>query len=541
MLHLTSLDLFDNPVVEKKSLIRRAAGRFYTPHWMARELATQLVSRLPEKRKHKALDPFAGDGRLLAAVVESIGESKVLKSRAWEFHLWDNDGVALADALINVRHALSKAGVSGDVFVDQRDTFLDTDERGVFDMVVTNPPWEALKPDSRELHEMSKAARVNYEAQLKTYDQRLKRVLPYSQPSSKTYGWGTNLSRCGLELAVNVCASDGVLGVILPSSILSDESSARLRRWLLDTARLVQVDYYPAEAKPFDSVDQPCVLIQLTRPTARRFAPLVVRHDRNRRIASSGRLALTKDDLAALNYRLPIELDQTGADLLIGFQSLPILQDFDVSRGGKLWMGRELDETGYKTFISDCGTVPFMKGRHVNRFQHRDSGQFIVPGARVIPESHRHARVAWRDVSRRSQARRIIASLIPSGVVTGNSLQVAYSTDGDVSRTKTLLGVISSMVFEFQLRNRLGTGHVSLGTVRSVCVPDLNERAFMKRTVAIVDRLLNGEAQAEVDLDVLLTRAYGLSAAEYSGMANTFSGVSSDYKAAVLCKLQRAK
>jgi len=541
MLHLTSLDLFDNPIVEKKSLIRRAAGRFYTPHWMARELAAQLVRQLPEKSAYKALDPFAGDGRLMTAVVESIGKSKDLKSRKWEFHLWDNDGPALVDAMSNVRGALTKAGVSGIVFVHKRDTFLATDERGLFDLVFTNPPWEALKPDSRELHQMSKSARVEYEAQLKEYDQRLKRVLPFSQPSSKTYGWGTNLSRCGLELAVNVCATDGVLGVILPSSILSDEASARLRRWLFDSVRLVQVDYYPAEAKPFESVDQPCVAVQFTRPVAKRFAPIVVRHDRNRRVASSGRLALTKGDLSALNYRLPIELDQSEVDLLIGFRSLPLLQDFDVSRGGKLWMGRELDETGYKTFVSDRGTVPFMKGRHVNRFQHTESGHFIVPGARTIPESHKHARVAWRDVSRRSQARRIIASLIPSGVVTGNSLQVAYYTDGDVSRTKSLLGVISSMVFEFQLRNRLGTGHVSLGTVRSVCVPDLNDRAFTKRTVAIVDRLLNGEAQAEVDLDVLLSRAYGLSAAEYSGMANTFSGVSNAYKAAVLCKLNRAQ
>ncbi|MBV6404325.1 MAG: hypothetical protein GFGODING_01075 [Flavobacteriales bacterium] len=541
MLHLEALDLFDKPVLDKKGLVRRAAGRFYTPHWMARELAVQLVARLPEKRAYKALDPFAGDGRLLAALVESIGESKALRSRKWEFHLWDNDGAALVDAMSNVRSALSKAGLKGVVLVHQRDTFLATDERGVFDLVFTNPPWEALKPDSRELNQMSKSARVEYEAQLKEYDRNLKMVLPHSQPSTKTYGWGTNLSRCGLELAVNVCSSDGVLGVILPSSILSDEASARLRHWLFDAAQLVQIDYYPAEAKPFDSVDQPCVSIQLTRPAGKRFSPLVVRHDRNRSIVSAGRLALTKDDLAALNHRLPIELNQSEADLLIGFRRLPLLQDFDVSRGGKLWMGRELDETGYKKFVCDSGIVPFMKGRHVERFRHTESGQFIVPGSLTIPESHRYARVAWRDVSRRSQVRRVIASLIPSGVVTGNSLQVAYYTDGDVQKTKSLLGVISSMVFEFQLRNKLGTGHVSLGTVRSVCVPDLNDQGFVKRTVAIVDRLLNGDATAEVDLDVLLAKAYGLSVKKYRGIADTFTGVSSDYKAAVLCKLQRAK
>lgn len=204
-------------------------------------------------------------------------------------------------------------------------------------------------------------------------------------------------------------------------------------------------------------------------------------------------------------------------------------------------MGRELDETGYKNFVSESGIIPFMKGRHVERFRHTESGQFIVPGSRTIPESHRHVRVAWRDVSRRSQARRVIASLIPSGIVTGNSLQVAYYTDGDVQKTKTLLGVISSMVFEFQLRNKLGTGHVSLGTVRTVRVPDLNDRGLIRRTEAIVDRILNGEAAAEVDLDVLLAKVYGLSAMRYKGIADTFTGVSSDYKAAVLCKLQRTK
>lgn len=40
---------------------------------------------------------------------------------------------------------------------------------------------------------------------LREFDDYLSRVLPYSQPKRKFAGWGTNLSRVGAELSLEIC------------------------------------------------------------------------------------------------------------------------------------------------------------------------------------------------------------------------------------------------------------------------------------------------------------------------------------------------
>ena len=69
----------------------------------------------------------------------------------------------------------------------------------------------------------------------------------------------------------------------------------------------------------------------------------------------------------------------------------------------------------------------------------------------------------------------MIGTIIPAGWVAGNSLHVAYYRDGDPVRLRALYAVLSSLVFEFQVRCRLATGHMSLGIVRSSRVPTLND------------------------------------------------------------------
>ncbi len=513
----------------EKTLFKRASGKFYTPIWMAQLLAKRLLENsVPKGKVLRIVDPFCGDGRLLVAVVEQIAMCATLRGAEWHFELWDKDEESIAQAKVALCEAVRSANLKATVHARLWDTLLDSTGRFTeFNFVVTNPPWEVLKPDSRELRELSNGNSRKFVYEMRAYDKVLAEHLPYSQPTKKVYGWGTNLSRCGLEIAVKLLAPHGVCGIVLPSSILADQVSVALRKWLLQQSEIIAIDYFPAEAKPFDQVDQPSIVMTLRRevePSA--FRPRVSRYCRNREVIKSEQLILTADELEGLEFRVPAELSSDEIALLRKLsQRLPLF-NFGVSRGGTLWMGRELDETSYRSFLSSEGDVAFLKGRAINRFSSVGPlKEFVRRGAREIPASAHFHRVAWRDVSRRSQARRMLATIIPPGVVTGNSLHVAYFVDDDQTRLLALLGVLNSLAFEFQLRSALGTGHVSLGSVRGLRVPDLHNTSFVRTLAPLVQRVLAGESAAEIEIEVVMAEAYSLSQPERRALVNHFSGL----------------
>jgi len=500
---------------------------------MAQRLAHKLLEVFQARSEIiRVVDPFGGDGRLLGLFVENAAKNKRLRAAKWHFELWDNDGDCLAEAKTNLAHAVRAAKFNATIRAHHRDTFLESSEEfGAFDLVITNPPWESLKPDSRELRGLSGNERRSFEAGLRDYDKRLAACLPNSQPTTKLYGWGTNLSRCGLEASVNLLRPDGCCGIVLPSSVLADQVSAPLRKWVLRQTAIRSIDHYPAEAKPFEKVDQPCVFTIIQRSEHPGLVqPVITRHDRARQEIASERIRLTADDLKVLEFRFPTELSEKELALLLKLSRFRPLSDWEMSRGGKLWMGRELDETDYASFVSPVGEFAFAKGRNVNRFTPIDPlKEFVKTGAREIPKSAHFQRVAWRDVSRRSQTRRIVATIIPSGVVTGNSLHVAYFVDGDPMRLQALLGVLNSLAFEFQLRSRLGTGHISLGSVRGVHVPDFDDASFVRKISRFAQRALSGDPSAEIEIEAAIADALSLSQQERDALVNHFIGLQSEF------------
>jgi len=499
---------------------------------MASDLTLRFdLPKLPD-RTIKLVDPFCGDGRLLAAFARRIAASPELKKRKWSFHLWDNDKGSLPATAASLRTTISSLGLKAEVFSELMDTFCDSlNYFGSFDIVLTNPPWEALKPDQRELTTLSGSRRKDYEAELKRYDEKIAFHLPFSQPEKKLYGWRTNLSRCGLELSLNLLRIGGSCSIVLPSSILADQVSAPLRKWLLGNFNLRKIDQYPAEVKAFESVDQPCVILEIDRSgTPNDLAPIITRYDRNRLVAGSERIRFSPMDLEALSYRIPSELEPKELALLLKFSRFPKLSTYLAANGGDLWLGRELDETGHKSFTAGSGNVPFVKGRNVNRYcKLEEPSLFLLPDSKSLPQSWTKDRIAWRDVSRRSQTRRMIATIIHSGVVTGNSLHVGYYPEKNGTRIKALLGIMNSLAFEFQLRSRLGTGHVSLGTVREICVPDLDDSQASERIATLVDQAIQGNRSAEAGIELEVAALYGLSHPELMVLVEHFPGLDNDF------------
>lgn len=494
--------------------IRQATGCYYTPEAVGRELARSLAREV-RRSAHSGLsicDPFCGDGRLVNWFLEE-GDFKPENRASHTLRVWDMDEGAVDLATSTIAGAVDRLGLRADIAGCATNTFLHApNEFGTFDVVITNPPWETVKPDRRTLAVLPEGERETYVRGLRAFDEVLSKRYPEAQPTRKFAGWGTNLSRPGLMASYQLLRPGGMLGIVMPSSIFGDGLHVPLRKWLFASGDVLQVVSFSAESKHFDGMDVPFVTAIVRKREAKR------RHRTSLRLAHRGPAEAQADTtvdvrspaFVASGYRLPLVPSAMPIHLQHQLLHLPTFNDLLTE--GLFWAGRELDETGVMKRLSPQGDIEFFKGKDIQRFG--DSG----PSGKLLAaecgqfRSTSHTRIAWRDISRPSQLRRIQATLLDAGPITGNSLGVAYSPSGSRSDLLWMLGVMSSIAFESQLRAHLATGHVSLGSLRGVRVPILNRASVEYRSIVeAAEGLMAKDTSAAGPLETAAFRAYGLS------------------------------
>lgn len=512
-----------------KSFITKATGCYYTDERVAHQMASEVIEAWlcrirPSDSVLRVLDPFGGDGRLVLEFLKEWSKRRLPDVR-WEVELWDLNGEGLHTAeeelekarelcQINLSHALK----IGDAF--NLSNGLDAG----FDIVLSNPPWELVKPDRRELRCFSPEQSTSYIAALRDYDNFLAAAYPLSQPSRKFAGWGTNLSRVGYDLCQSLVVENGVLGIVMPASFMADDLSVSLRRSVLEGSRVHQISYYPAEAKLFASADVAAITIVTEPNRLEEAATSLTRYDLDLQIVSKEDLKIDLDFLKTTGFTVPVAFGKGAISLIQKFsRALPTWGDLEGSEQCSLWAGRELDETAIKARLTDEGSGPlFIKGRMINRFEIIECPSQSVANCNAL-KTIRNTRIAWRDVSRPSQKRRVMATLIPPGVIAGNSLGVAYFRDCNKFSLKTFLGIISSLVFEFQLRSHLATGHVSLSAMRKVRVPTRSSLESFEDIYAEVNSLLKNPKRSSSRLEALVAyQAYSLNAEEFENVLQAF-------------------
>ncbi len=243
-------------------------------------------------------------------------------------------------------------------------------------------------------------------------------------------------------------------------------------------------------------------------------------------MVSEQRLAASDASLRSSGFVLPVSVGGNALGVLQRLaQDFPSWLELEGRASTALWAGRELDETGSRGWLRAAGRGPlFLKGRMVDRFKLRQppSERVAKPGWES-PASTRFARIAWRDVSRPSQKRRLIATIVPPGLAAGNSLGVAHFRDDNQKALRALLGVMSSVVFELQLRSHLATGHVSLSSLRKVRLPDRATLESLDEVAAEVQALLAESGRSQARLEALVaTRVYRLQQPELAAVLESF-------------------
>lgn len=531
MNHIAILEFKRNQGISlaRKSLISRATGSFYTPEVIGLFINKQIIPLL-KARSNKIIsvvDPFAGDGRLICWLIERAQQEGI--NALWKISLWEQSEEAISEAKERINAMQRHTGVAIELSVVCTNSFdYASGYANQFDLVITNPPWEALKPDRRELEELSEVDCNAYIAHMKSLDQHLTKMYPHSQPTKKFAGWGTNLSRVGLELSIKLLKPNGQIAIVLPSSTFADQVSVPLRRWVVENTTIESVGYFPAEARLFKHVDQASmVLIGVRKQTeVQRFS--LCPFDYNSSSYGLQQFVFSLDAWRANDFCIPFAIHGNAQGFLDSISSLPTWAELE-NLSHHFWAGRELDETGLEAKLSSNGKYRFIKGRMVGRFQFMESAtkRIAIKNIRVPRTADMH-RIAWRDVSRPTQRRRMQATMIEPGFVTGNSLNVALFENQDEQAALALLAVVNSLVFEVQVRARSSTSHISLGVVRGVRIPDIQNRIISRQLSSVAMHCLKKPGHHETALEVAVAKAYGLSKKTLISLLPSFPGISSE-------------
>lgn len=529
-----------NHMKNKKNLEIKSTGRFYTHQLIGEQLVDSIfknASSLAYASIIKVIDPFCGDGRLIEWLLCS---SHKFNNRAlWEIDLWDIDFHATLIAKDKVTKIASELGLEVKVNTVICDAFENaSDFYNEFDICLTNPPWENIKPDKRDMEALDKEASEEYIKLLRERDTFLTNLFPLSAPTKRFAGWGLNLARCGTEVAIKLTKKTGICGIVSPSSLIADQTSEPLRQWIFENNEVYEVAYYEAEARLFENVDQSCITLTIGPQKQTNSVPKLTYYNKNHKKESinisDNEWSSVKND----SYVIPLQFGVSVLNLKPFFQELKQLTDYEGLTGASLWSGRELDQTNIEKNLSSSGVYKFLRGKMISRYKIVECPNSYVNERNIkIPASSQFYRIAWRDVSRPTQKRRMIATIVPPGIVTGNSLSLIYYRDNNLKKLKSLLAIMNSLVFETQVRMNSTTNHVSLGTVRKAFVPDLNSIYITNTLSDLLDKFSETNSTvSEADLEVEVAKVYNLKFNEFSDILSLYPKISAEEKLELLEK-----
>lgn len=401
--------------------------------------------------------------------------------------------------------------------------FPDVMQRGGFDVVLGNPPWEVTQVSEEEyfsarrpdIAAMKSAARKRAIADLEIespYEfvlyQEAKRTADAQNEFARTSG-RFDLSAQGKintyalfsELSLRLLKRDGRAGIIVPAGIATDFFRRHFFDFVVREKRIYSALMFDNQLRIFPAVhpDTPFTLLTLCEGCDRPiFTSYILRIEE---LSDKERYySLSRDEIATSNPNtrtLPIFRSRQDADLITKmyknseilieiegsverspFEPI-VIQNFFTSSNRR--DAQMFEEFGAKK--DDPSFLPVRRGGSIFQFDHRYGapeevrmgGHEFIDADRFVPRSEVETRLAekgwrrdwllgWRDITNATNERTVISAAIPLSA-TDDTLSLLLPTLDDTKLIACLLGNLNSLALDYAAQSKVGGTHIRKNTI----------------------------------------------------------------------------
>jgi len=415
-------------------------------------------------------------------------------------------------------------------------------ERGGFDIILTNPPWETFKPNGKEFFERHSALVSKNKMTVKEFERRrsalmkdpeirtawLEYMSGYPHQSQwfrvaeqyrrqfsaaaggKKVGSDINLYKLFLEQCRNLLCEGGHCGIVIPSGIYTDLGAKGLRELLFAETRIGGLFGFENRKTIFENVHRSFKFVVLTfrkGEATEEFPAAFMRHEVKELADFPDRGAvrmpvrlirkLSPDSLSLMEFKS--ETDRKIVEKMLRFPLLGertkdawnvrFRREFDMTNDSRLFRAEDAP-----------GRLPLYEGKMIWQFDHRFApdelaywideregrasllGRTEDTGQKL---DYQDCRLAFRDIAASTNERTIIMAILPQNVFCNNKLPNAY-IEGDSGRRNLMIdlflcALMNSFVVDYVARMRVTTT-LNFFHLNQLPIPRLTEEhpAFLR-------------------------------------------------------------
>lgn len=421
-------------------------------------------------------------------------------------------------------------------------------ERGGFDAIIANPPWEVFKPNAKEFFAQHSELVTKKKMDIKAFEKQQKELLkdgeiaaewaeyqsqfPHvsayfrsadqfknqiSVVNGKKAGTDINLYKLFLELCFNLLKPFGYCGIIIPTGFYTDLGTKQLREMIFSEAKLDTLLGLSNEKFVFEGVHHSVKFCLLTfekggstdtfdacfrinpREAIRPNELEYFLADRSQRVQISVPLVrqLSPDSVSVMEFRS--DFDIAIVQKLLKF---PLLSE-NINGSWNFILSRELDRGNDNQLFQlqkASGAIPLFVGKMFNQFCLTDeNAPYYVPEVLGRKEilgkkedsnqklDYQNYRWVHRRIARNTDTRTLITTIAPKNIFCDNNSTTLNLEKSGISNMEMifLCGVCNSFSVDWLLRQKVSST-LNMFYIYQLPVPRLTktDRAFQE----IVDR-----------------------------------------------------